>query len=101
MTLPEIALWDRLRKGRLNALQFRRQHPIGHYILDFYCPSARLAIEIDGDAHGHPDQQRHDRLRDAWLASRNVRVLRVPASAVLDRDALHGLLAEITEAASV
>jgi very-short-patch-repair endonuclease len=100
MTLPEVVLWDCLRKGRLNALQFRRQHPMGHYVLDFYCSSARLAVEIDGEGHGHPDQERHDRKRDAWFASMDVRVLRIPASSVLDKEALHGVIAEIAEAAS-
>ena len=51
MSLPEIVLWQALRKLRLGGLRFRRQHPIGPYILDFYCPSARLAIEVDGFAH--------------------------------------------------
>ena len=49
MSLSEIVLWQALRKGRLAGLRFRRQHPIGPYILDFYCASARLAIEGDGD----------------------------------------------------
>ena len=48
MSLPEIVLWQALRKGRLAGLRFRRQHPIGPYIFDFYCPSALLAIEVDG-----------------------------------------------------
>ena len=48
MTLSEVLLWERIRGGRLNGLRFRRQHPIGPYILDFYCASGRLAVEIDG-----------------------------------------------------
>ena len=51
LSLPEIVLWQALRKLRVGGLRFRRQHPIGPYILDFYCPSARLAIEVDGFAH--------------------------------------------------
>jgi very-short-patch-repair endonuclease len=101
MTLPEVALWDCLRKGRLSGLQFRRQHPLGSYILDFYCPLSRLAVEIDGEGHGHPDQQRHDRARDAWLRSRAVRTLRFPATSILDRDALLGVLGEIAQAAAM
>jgi len=46
MTLPEVVLWDALRKGRLSRLRFRRQNPLGPYVLDFYLPSARLAIEL-------------------------------------------------------
>jgi very-short-patch-repair endonuclease len=98
MTLPEVILWECLRKGRLNGLQFRRQHPLGSYILDFYCPAARLAIEIDGEGHSHPDQLRHDRVRDAWLSSKSVRVLRFPATSVLDSEALPGVLEEILAA---
>jgi very-short-patch-repair endonuclease len=100
MTLPEVVLWDCLRKGRLSGLQFRRQHPIGSYILDFYCPMARLAIEIDGQGHWRPDQQRHDTARDAWLQSESVRVLRFPATSILDGESLSGVLAEIVDAAT-
>ena len=45
MTLPEVLLWQELRGGRLNGLHFRRQHPVGPYILDFFCAAARLAVE--------------------------------------------------------
>ncbi|MBV9636240.1 MAG: DUF559 domain-containing protein [Methylobacteriaceae bacterium] len=48
MSLPEVVLWQLLRGGRLGALRFRLQHPIGPYILDFYCPAVRLAVELDG-----------------------------------------------------
>jgi very-short-patch-repair endonuclease len=99
MTLPEVVLWECLRKGRLNSLQFRRQHPIGPYILDFFCPSARLVVEIDGEGHGHPDQERHDQARDRWLAVKGLRVLRIPASSVLDKEGLHGVIFDIAEAA--
>ena len=95
MTLPEVVLWDCLRQGRLNGLRFRRQHPIGAYILDFYCSSAKLAVEIDGEGHAHPRQASHDGARDRWLASQGVRMLRFPATAVLDEEALAGVLGEI------
>jgi very-short-patch-repair endonuclease len=51
MTLPEVLLWNGLRGGRLEGLRFRRQHPFGPYILDFYCEQAKLAVEVDGMAH--------------------------------------------------
>jgi very-short-patch-repair endonuclease len=65
MSLPEIVLWQALQKLWLGGLRFRRQHPIGPYILDFYCPSARLAIEVDGFAHdtvaeAHRDPRRQE-----------------------------------------
>jgi very-short-patch-repair endonuclease len=79
LTGPEVGLWVRLRNGQLGGFRFRRQHPIGPYILDFYCPEVRLAVEIDGPVHSDPDQIRHDARRDEWLAMRGVRVLRIPS----------------------
>ena len=69
MTLPEVVLWTALRQGRLAGLRFRRQHPVGPYILDFYCSRARLAVEVDGAGHDQPDQLRHDARRGDWLPS--------------------------------
>src|SRR5437870_13607423 len=83
MSLPEVVLWQALRQGRLADLRFRRQHPIGPYILDFYCPSARLVVEVDGAAHDSAAQVRHDARRDAFLAENGVRVLRIAAAEVL------------------
>jgi very-short-patch-repair endonuclease len=59
---------------------FRRQHPIGPYVLDFYCAKARLAIEIDGVSHDMGDRPKHDIERDVWLAKHGVGVVRIPAS---------------------
>jgi very-short-patch-repair endonuclease len=95
MTLPEVILWQELRGGKLNGLRFRRQHPVGPYILDFYLPSARLAIEVDGSVHSTSDQAKHDALRTAWLAKRGVRVLRIAASDVLSDEVLAGVLTYI------
>src|SRR5690349_13419669 len=83
MSLPEVVLWQALREGRLAGLRFRRQHPIGPYILDFYCPSAHLAVEVDGFAHDTAPRMRHDESRQAWLTQRRVTILRIPASDVL------------------
>ena len=98
MTLPEIVLWQALRRSMLG-LRFRRQHPIGAYILDFYCPAARLAIEVDGFAHDTAAQVQHDERRREWLAQQGVRVLRIRASDVLNDEALEGVLVAIGEAA--
>ena len=72
MSLPEIVLWQALRKARLGGLRFRRQHPIGPYILDFYCPAARLALEVDGFAHDSIAEAYRDERRQAWLAQQGV-----------------------------
>ncbi len=88
MTLPEVLLWQALRRRRLAGLRFRRQHPIGPYILDFYCTSTRLAVEIDGSVHDSAEQIRHDERRSAWFASRNIKVVRIAAADILKRESL-------------
>jgi very-short-patch-repair endonuclease len=100
MSLPEIVLWQALRKGRLAVLRCRRQHPIGPYILDFYCPSARLAIEVDGLVHDAAAQRHHDQRRQAWLTQRNVTVLRIRATDVLQDQRLEAVLVAIERAAA-
>lgn len=82
-SLPVGLLWRCLKGRRLEGLRFRRQHPAGSYILDFYCPALRLAVEVDGDGHGDPERKARDERRDAWLAERGVRVLRIQARTVL------------------
>ena len=73
-TDAERALWQQLRAARLDGHKFRRQAPIGRYIVDFVCFEARLVVEVDGGQHA--DRQRQDAQRTAWLASQGFRVLR-------------------------
>jgi len=75
MTLPERSLWYALRDRRLAAWKFRRQSPIGPYIVDFFCHAAGLALEVDG--RSHDDRYEADRTRQAELEARGLRVLRV------------------------
>jgi very-short-patch-repair endonuclease len=82
MSLPEVLLWKQLRRHGLEGFRFRRQHPAGPYILDFYCDDARLAVEVDGEGHGYGDQPGHDERRDNWLARHGIAVLRLPAHLV-------------------
>gem|GEM_PF-473205 len=98
MTLPEVLLWQELRGKKLQGLWFRRQHPIGPYILDFYCAQVRLAVEIDGGAH--EARTAHDARRDEWLFRRGMRVLRIPAMDVLKRDNMDSVLRRIALEAS-
>ena len=77
LTAPELGLWLRLKNRKLGGFKFRRQHPIGQYILDFYCAEARLAVEIDGEIHDRPDQIAHDRRRDAYLQKQGIETLRL------------------------
>ncbi len=96
VTDPERTLWAMLRRNQIG-LRFRRQHPIGGYVLDFYCPSARLCVEVDGPAHEEWEQIERDAVRDAWLVSQGVTVLRFTVSDVNERPA--AVLARIKQAA--
>jgi very-short-patch-repair endonuclease len=78
-------LWQILRT-RPQGHRFRRQHPAGPYVIDFFCARANLAIEIDGFAHETGDRPGRDEKRDAWLRERRIDTLRIPAADVL-RDA--------------
>jgi very-short-patch-repair endonuclease len=82
MTEPEVMLWSRLRGRGPNTPTFRRQHPFGSIILDFYCPAARLAVEVDGATHWNEAARAKDEARDRWLRSQGVSVLRIPASRI-------------------
>jgi very-short-patch-repair endonuclease len=80
MSKPERLLWGALRKKKLG-LRFRKQHPAGPYVLDFYCDAVKLCVEIDGEAHDFTVTR--DAARDRWLAVQGVRTLRIPAREVL------------------
>ena len=82
MTVPEKLLWQELRK-RPNGLKFRRQHPVGPYITDFCCLSARFVVEVDGSAHDNIDRAKFDERRIAFISENGFRVLRVSARRVL------------------
>jgi very-short-patch-repair endonuclease len=83
LSAPEAMLWSRLRARASGSPSFRRQHPIGPYVLDFYCAKARLAVEIDGASHDAEDRPQRDQRRDAWLTAQGVRVMRIAAAEVL------------------
>ena len=89
-TPAERKLWSRLRRKQIYGLKFRRQHPIGRFIVDFCCVPQTLVIEVDGDSHSV--QGEYDRERTAWLEDRGYRVIRFTnrqverqIDAVLDR----------------
>jgi very-short-patch-repair endonuclease len=82
MTLPEGMLWQILRQ-RPDRLKFRRQHPIGRCIVDFYCPAAGLVIEVDGQSHSMGEHPPRGIRRDDWLRSQGLRVLRFSATEVM------------------
>ena len=82
LTKPEWMLWQILRTSPAGH-KFRKQHPAGPYILDFFCARANLAIEIDGFSHDTDDRPQRDTARDRWLAERRIDTLRIPAVDVL------------------
>jgi very-short-patch-repair endonuclease len=82
MSLPEVMLWRILRQ-RQTGFRFRRQHPIGLWVVDFYCPEAKLAVEIDGISHDMGNRPDRDVRRDMKISEQGVEVVRFPASAVL------------------
>lgn len=81
MSLPEVLLW-RILKAQ-DEVRFRRQHPLGPYVLDFYCVEANVCFEIDGAAHDMGERPARDARRDAWLAGQRIAVVRIPAVEVL------------------
>jgi very-short-patch-repair endonuclease len=88
MSLPEVLLWQQLRK-RPDGLKFRKQFPIGEMTVDFACLERRVMIEIDGEGHSYGDQPRRDAARDAVLRREGFRVIRIAARDVLkDMDAV-------------
>jgi len=69
-------LWHALRAGRFAGFKFRRQHRVGKYYLDFYCPAAKLSVELDGFQHGLPEQRQRDEEREEFLAAEGIEELR-------------------------
>ena len=82
LSLPETLIW-RLLKGSPQGVHFRSQHPVGDYVLDFYCAKAKVGFEIDGIAHDMGDRPAQDALRNTWLRDHGIEVVRIPASEVL------------------
>jgi very-short-patch-repair endonuclease len=76
LTPAEAALWKNLQRSQVGGKKFRRQHSVGPYILDFYCPECRLAVELDGQTHFNPMSWEHDCRRTEYLKKLNIRVLR-------------------------
>ena len=97
MTRAETLLWRYLKAEHLDGLSFRRQAPIGSYIVDFVCHAAAMVIEVDGETHDFEVRLRRDATRDQWLASRGYVVLRFTNDDVLS--SLEGVLLTIRDAA--
>jgi len=90
-TDAEIRLWSRLRRKQLEGFRFRRQHPLGPYVVDFFCAEAKLVVEVDGGQHADDGDT-----RTRWLAARGYRVIRFWNNDVLANT--EGVLQMILEA---
>ena len=75
-TPEEAVLWTQIKSRKIKGYKWRRQHPIGIYILDFYCPKAKLCIELDGAAHYTYSGEREDSIRTSFLNSKGIKVIR-------------------------
>jgi very-short-patch-repair endonuclease len=99
MTIPEGRLWQALRGEQIRGMRFRRQHAIDRFVLDFYCPAHKLAVEVDGAVHDGEDQAAYDEARTEALNRRGIRVIRVRNDDV--QHDIWGVLARIAAEAGV
>jgi very-short-patch-repair endonuclease len=76
LTPAEAVLWTALQKKQLEGRKFKRQHSIGKYIVDFYCPAEKLVIELDGAEHFTLEGSEHDLIRDSYISSFGINILR-------------------------
>lgn len=94
-TPAEAILWARLRKRQVKGFQFRRQHPIVRFIVDFYCAEAKLVVEVDGSVHDQPGHEKYDVEREQFLEKLGLRVLRFSnAKVVTETDAAINAISE-------
>ncbi len=77
MTRQELLVWDRIRNKQIHQQKFRRQHPIGRYILDFFCIECKLSIEVDGESHSSNIQMEYDLKRTKYLDQIGIKELRI------------------------
>ena len=95
MTDAERRLWAKIRMKQLKGYQFYRQKPIGDYIVDFFCPRAKLVIEVDGSQHSSDEMTEYDRIRDEYMKSLGLRVLRFTNTDILTH--IDGVVESILE----
>jgi very-short-patch-repair endonuclease len=94
----ERLVWSFLRRRRLGGLKFRRQHPLGPFITDFYCAASKLIVELDGSSHDSAARAREDRRRQHLLEARGLKVMRFLNDDVYSN--LEAVLEAIFEAAT-
>jgi very-short-patch-repair endonuclease len=95
-TAAEDALWQKLRRGALDGYHFRRQHAIGRFVFDLYCPERKLIVEVDGPVHDEEEQRMRDEWRTRTLEQAGYRVIRFTNAQVITN--MDGVLSAIREA---
>ena len=85
LTAAEATLWNMLKSKQLDGRKFRRQHSIENFIVDFYCPTEKLIIELDGSVHDNPGQANADYVRDERLRSSGFKILRIENELVFEQ----------------
>jgi very-short-patch-repair endonuclease len=95
MTDAEKLLWSKIRSKQLEGYQFYRQRIIGNYIVDFYCPKAKLVIELDGSQHSRGEMLKEDKIRDDYMREHKLRVIRFSDRDVFEN--LNGVVERIYE----
>jgi len=88
----EAIMWNCLKRGQLGK-KFRRQHSVGPFVVDFYCPALRLGVELDGGTHDNPQSQEYDKARTKFLQNKQIKIIRFLNVEVYDY--LEGVLFEI------
>lgn len=98
LTKAEVVLWYYLKGRQFHGYKFRRQHGIGRYVVDFYCPALKMAIELDGSQHYEREAKEYDREREAFLNGLGIQVVRFPNNVVIrDVRSVLAALGEIVE----
>jgi len=94
-TEAEKRIWHQLRNKQLKGMKFFRQYSVGPYIVDFYCPKQKLAIELDGCQHGEEEKQQYDKYRSDYLAANGIDVVRFWNNEIMEN--MSGVLERIAE----
>jgi len=98
MPEAEVILWSKLKGKNISGFKFRRQHGVGKYVLDFFCPKARLAVEVDGDTHFRGKGPQKDRERERFIQLKGIKIVRFTNHDVYDN--LAGVMRTIQNALS-
>ncbi len=92
----EARLWMLLRNRQFRGLKFRRQHSIGRFIVDFYCPALRLVVEVDGESHYRIGRDWRDTSRDAWIENQGITIIRFSSQDVMHN--IDGMIVQLHRA---